>query len=373
MQESASFFQVLFNIVLWLFIYVVLKPAYMAPYTLKPAKRRLGFVLILLFCLYPFWGGDYFHYKEIFLDFQKGAGLSGQEDIYDWIFRTFGYSYTFLRLSIWGIALLILFWAYKRTCQSIDLTLFFFGVCFLPTFSYARVSLAMSLILLGLTFIVNKGKLPKIISIVFGGGFILCSALFHKSAPIGIVMALASLFLINASKKKIVFIVLLIPLLVVALQNALNYFSIMELDADTFITDRARSTYFETDSSGSTGIGALIGTILQQGPSYLVAVLYLITAWSGRTSLFTVPERTISAYAFCITMLSLGFSLDLGYSLSVLQYRTLFFAFPANAVFLAAVHRNRIENRLFKFIFYSTIIGVGYQFIYSTYLALFLH
>lgn len=372
MRESAGFIQVFFNLALWFSIYIVLKPSYAYPYVVKESNKRLGLLLILLFCLYPFWGGDYFHYKEIFNDFVRNGILSGQEAIYEWIFRTFGLSYTLVRLVIWGLAIFILTWSYRRTYPNYALILFIFGLCYLPTFSYARVSLAMSLILLGLTFIVNHGKVSRFISIVCGAILLLSAALFHKSAPIGISMALVSLFLRDATKKKMAVVLLMIPIAVFALQYALNYFFFMELDADTYISDRTRSTYFEMDESGtdSLGIGELLGFFLQQGTGYLVALLYIIIAWTGKLNKFTETEKVISAYAFCITLLSVGFSFDLGYSLRVLQYRTLFFAFPADAVFLAAVHRHGFKKKLFRFIFYLTILGTAYQLLYATYLSL---
>ena len=76
-QESATVLQALFDLVLWAFIPLETKKAYYPLYTLKPSYRRIGIFLILLFCLFPFWGGDYFHYQQAFFFFNRGLCMVG--------------------------------------------------------------------------------------------------------------------------------------------------------------------------------------------------------------------------------------------------------------------------------------------------------
>lgn len=370
-QESATFFQALLDLVLWILIIFTLRRSYNYPFYLSPLSKRIGIVLILIFCLYAFWGGDYFHYRQAFEEFNS-FGYMNQERIYEWFYRKFSFSYTFFRLAIWGLALLILLYAYYRVSPSFDLTLFVFVACSLPIFSYARVSLSMSIIILGISFLVYPGKLSRFFSLIFGLVLLGISVAFHKSAPIGISMAIASLVMTNADRGRIFLIAFAVPLLVLVLQQAFDFFAVMDLDSESYITEHYRNRFIDAETNGRRvfALGPLLNEIITRLPMYLVAVLYIIIVWNGEFQSLTVGERAISSYAFCITLLAVLFSFDFGYSTRVLQYRTLYYALPANAVFLSAVRRCSICPKLFKTVFFLAMFGAFYQLLYATYCAL---
>ena len=367
-QESATFLEVLSNLIIWILVFLIFRKSYNSPFRVPTISRRIGIVLMLLFCLFAFWGGDYFHYKMAFNEYNL-TGYINQEKVYEWFYRTFNFSYTALRFAIWGLALTALIWAYRRLSPAIDLTLFVFGTCFLPIFSYARASLAMSLILLGLSFIVNPGKLSRLFSLGIGFSLLGVSVFFHKSAPIGLSMAIASLFLIRADKAKLLLIALLAPLFVYILQQAFDVFAVMDLDSDTFITEQYRNRLLDTQErqTGRAAIGPLLNNFITRFPVYFSAALYVMIVWNGRIKLLLDGERAIAAYAFCITLLSILFSLDLGIDTRVLQYRTLYFSMPAYAVFLSAVRRCNIKPKFSQFVIYFACFSGFYQLFYATY------
>ncbi len=371
-QESATFIQVLFNLILLIAIYLTLHKSYYLPFRISPISRNVGIILILLFCLFAFWGGDYFHYKDAFIEYNL-FGVMRQEKVYEWFYSTFSFSYIFLRLSIWGMALFALFWAYKRISPTFDLVLFIFGVCFLPIFSYARASLAMSIIILGLSFVsvIKKHNWLSTLIIVFS--MLGISYFFHKSAPLGIAMAVVSLFMINADRKVLLLIVLITPLIVVGLRYAFAYFAIMDLDGELMISDHYRTHFLDvnTTKSGETfALGVLLNRIITRFPAYLIAILYICVVWSGEFKKLNIGERVISSYSFCVTLLAVLFLFDMGYSTNVLYYRTLFFSMPASAVFLAAVKRCELKPKLFKIVFNFSVFSGFYQILYSAYCAL---
>jgi hypothetical protein len=59
-QESLTLWQGVFNIVLWGIIVWILSPSLKYPYTLSKAAKFWGIVFIVLFYLFPFWGGRLF-------------------------------------------------------------------------------------------------------------------------------------------------------------------------------------------------------------------------------------------------------------------------------------------------------------------------
>lgn len=371
MEESATFVQMFFNLILWMCIFLITQRAFRYPYINSKSNRITALLLILIFCLYPFFGGDYFHYKHMYNEYKMG-GFIPLENIYKWIIEHIAFSYLFFRLLVWGTALAILVKAYKRLDVPFDLCLALFASMFLIWFSYARVSLAMAMILLGLALVVKPYKRLPFISFVFGLCIIFCAEFCHRSAIIGILAALGSLFLINADKKKIVLIGILFPLAIFLLTNILNEFMMLDLDYDSYVSINQRDGYLGDADAGrhTRGLGELISHFLTRTPIFLTAVLYVYLIFRGKFLQMPKTVRCISSYAFIIVLIALAFSFDLGYNTYVFYYRTLTFAMIPSAVFIASVKANRLENKLTNLIIVIGVLGVFYTLIYSTYCAI---
>lgn len=372
MVESASVWQALSNLILWLLIYKVYAPARSVSYKFSIDRRWLGHLLILTFCLFPFFGGDYFHYKDDFYEFQRGAYIS-LEPFYQWILRNTSLgSYTIFRLNIWGIALILLACTYRNLGYSRHLVWFIFGICYLPMFSYARVSLSISLILFGISYIVIHKDNKHILYLIVGLMCIASSEFFHRTAVIGIVAAIASFFLISAGRKTIICFLLLIPFATIILGSILNYISSLDLGLDMFISSKHISEYLDADQQNilGDGWGERIGIIFTRFPLFISILLYLKLVFNGKYLLLTTLERAFASYSFIIITIALLFLVDLGFNTYTLHYRTLNFAMPAIAVFLAAVWRQGFHRRLLKFIVTTSSIGAVYTLIYSIYCAL---
>lgn len=367
-QESATVLQALFDLVVWSMLVLVMKQAYKKPYKMANNNRILGVSLILLFCIFPFWGGDYFHLQEAFHNYNN-YGLLSQEKVYGILYTTFSFSYSVLRLVIWGGALVLLTYSYKSVSPKFDLCIFLFGALSLQLYSYARASLAMSFILFGLAFVSTVKEKKRVFTLLVGISALGVSVFFHKSAVIGITAALSSLFLINVNKKTILIVAILIPFIIFSLQWTLDLFAVMELNEDTLITEHYRDHFVggeeNTKSAGRLALGPLIITIVTRWPTYLLALLYIIMVNKGLYKKFTIGERAYASYAFIIVVMSIGFGFTEGYVTTVLQYRTLFYAMPASAVFLAAVHRIGYNKLSYKIIFWGALLGSVYNMIYS--------
>ena len=368
LPDSATFIQVVFNLVLWVILFALMKPACAFPYSLNVQRRSIAIIGILLFCLFPYFGGDYFNYNEIFVYLKVGRDVS-IEEVYKLIIKNCGYSYTFFRLIIWGVAVFFTLTAYKRLEVSFDLALFFFVAFYLPWFSYARVSLAMALIIFGLSLISRPIKRKKVLSVILGLLFIGCAEYFHRSAVIGITAALGSLFLINANKRIVLIVGVFFVFMIIALRYLIIYFLSLDLSYDTFISGEQRNYYLLDSNAGSgvEGIGASIMNILTRLPLILVAFLYIIVVYKGFYRSLPISVRVISSYSFILIMIALGFSYNLGFNTYVLYYRTLNFAMIPSAVFLASLKENHIKSELFKIIYYLSLIGIVYTLVYTIY------
>ena len=373
-MENLKVWQGLFDLFLWGVIVLILSPALKYPYKLIKSRRVFGILLILLFCIFPFWGGDYFHYKDSF-DIIKMGGYTHLEAMYSWLILNVVDDYSIFRLIIWGFALTLLFLAYKRVGQNFDQALYYFAALYLPWFSYARASLAMACILLGITFLVKPIRRFKIMSMIMGVTMVGGAIFFHKSAIVGMVAVLATFFVSDTKRNKIILTILLYPIAVYFIAKAMDYYMMMDFSFDEetniFVSERKRDRFL-SGSGGFRfrGLGATIGDILNRGSMLLMPICFVYFAVKGYYQKLTKIEKYFGAYVLCIVLLAVGFILTTGYSTQILFYRTLFYAYPANAVFLSAIKsRNEIKG-LPNVIYWMGFAGSAYVLLYATYCAI---
>lgn len=371
MKESATFLQILSNIVLWCIFYFSTKSVLRKPFVLSKNKVNFAYLLLIIFCLFPFFGGDYFHYKEIFFSVQKGW-FAHLEPIYIWLIDTFGYSYECFRFIVWGSALFILFKAYNRLEVNPYLALFFFGSLYLLWFSYARASLAMAMLFLGLSYLAKPLKGKYIYSLILAFVFLVCALFFHRSAILGFICVLGSLFLKKPKRKTVILLSVLFPLLISLLAYFISYFMDMSLGDDAVVSEQHRNAYLnsEAQSGLSVGIGPYIGIFCTRFPLLLIGYAFIQCAFKGYFEYFTQSSVIVSSYAFLLILLALAFSFDLGFNTYVLYYRTLTFAMIPSVVFLIQLKELHILPTLYKYIYNITLFGVFYNLIYATYCTL---
>ena len=148
---------VLSNLILLLMIYNIMKRSLIPPYCVSIKKRRYALLLILFFCLFSFWGADWFHYiAEYLVLHNEEKYLSNLEEVYVFISLA-SPNYIIFRLIIWGGACLFLFRTFYLIPVKTDLLITTFVIIGLIWFGYARVSLAMAIMFYGAVYLVEKG------------------------------------------------------------------------------------------------------------------------------------------------------------------------------------------------------------------------
>lgn len=209
---DASFGQYLFD----LFFYLILC---FISWRLVGKRDRLTFVwlLIVAFCVLSFFAGDWFHYRSQLPYIDKNFS----EPLYYYFAILSFRNYFLFRFLVWGCATLLFFYISKVNDLDQSSLLFVFILLFLPTFCYARASLAMSSYFLGLSLWANmRQKHFKVSIFITGSFFIVLSFFFHRSfLPI---IALSPLVFFKFNRGFIVLLIILIPLFMRALSMVLN-------------------------------------------------------------------------------------------------------------------------------------------------------
>lgn len=358
---------VIINIVLFFIAVLFLFQSYRRPGICGAGFVIVASISILLFCVFAFWSGDFYSLGELIPYVREGYDVH-IERAYKYIINNVTSDYIQFRFIVWGLGLLCFIISAKRLKLHLDITLFTLTCFYLPMFSYARVSCAMSIILLATTFLTQPLKRKQLSFLIF---FVLLfiSYFFHKSAFFGVFAVLLTLFLKN-DKKQIVILLVLFPLFVIITQYILGDFMQIESEGELFDTNTAQQ-YLSRDSK-YRGPGELVERFLYMTPFYLISYIYYKSIERG---FFNKQSNIdISFYArmgFVIVLISSIFSFNLNAYTSFLHYRFLNFAMLPYAIFMSYCRTNNILSRMTSITYVIGFLATTYILVYALYCASF--
>ncbi len=190
LQTEATQNEYIFNFVLMNIIFAFTYLNRKSPYV-----GHMGWLLLLVFCLFAYWDTDFFTFRETFYTELKDF----RDPLYYYIGEISLGSYTIFRLLIWGTALYLFKKTLNRFEISQNIAAYIFAVFFLLTFSYARVSLGMAMYFYGLSFLIRPSQNSRFWGIIWGLIFVGCSYYGHRSLMV--LILLTPLSLIKLDKK----------------------------------------------------------------------------------------------------------------------------------------------------------------------------
>lgn len=362
-------FLVFTNILFILFLLLYTRPAFLTG-NFSPSKTRITLFLCFVFCLFSFWGADWFGYYSYFqMSRIEGTDRIAMEDFYLWLLNNICHSYLQFRIIIWGVALLFFYLTIKRLQLNIGIALFFFCSIYLIIFSYARVSLAISMMCYGFSLFLGKNGRTNFFHVLIGVSFIVLSFFLHKSAILGIAAIVATFVLMKFKRTGVILVLLAFPLVIYLMNNffAEYFFELAEGEEGILSTyAQAGSGHLEAKGNAFSIGGFIQKNILEQGPYYLLA--FCCFREIRRPSVI-YPKSIISfiTLLFVIVISSLIFVFDFGINTSTLFGRYLRFAQVPACIVLTYMYSNGIQKKMIKLVYSIGIFGVLYSLIYVLY------
>ena len=361
---GATRFDVLIDIFLYITALIPLRENLTTPGVQRKNNERLSFLCVLLFCLFAYWGGDYFHYQEGF-DIVKNfpdAELSF-EDIYYWIISLTPTYLTF-RLVVWGGCLLLVYMSFKRLNIPIGVGILFFVSLSLMRISYARASLAMAIMSYGyvLFLLIEGSKIRQILSALI----ILSSFFFHKSAYFGIAMIVMSYFMLIMQNKKTGFLFLSLVFLgsFAIVSRYIDNFMILDSE-DSALNIQVGQKYLGRDV-GDASIGGLIRNYLEMVPYYMGLIIYFRLYKNRLLQEFPKPILAVIYFFLSIIIVATVFSFNFGgLNTQFLYRRFMRFNLIPTAIFLSYCYAYDFERKWCKSTLYVGIIVSLYTLFYS--------
>lgn len=347
-------------------LFIITRPAY--TYGVLPHRRKIFAILIaLLFCLFAFWGKDWFGYLLYYNDIQNGHEISSLEDVYN-VVGKYCPSYIVFRLVIWGTALLFLFKTFKHVSINKDVALFFFCVIYLIWFSYARASLAMAVMFWGYSMLTTKSTRTHMTYII-GVLFIGVSFYLHKSAILAIVaIGWAEILQCMGKRFSVFFPLLLFPMVVLIFSTHLSgAVGMIVSDEGNMLNEYAAAgnSYLDSDKY-IAGPGVVLQWFLERAPYYLLVFISLKVLLSEKIKISEDIKKFMFAL-YIIVLFSTVFAFDLGVNTSAVYGRLLRFAQIPACIVLTYLYSNRIYPKLTKIACSISFISTVYSLLYVLY------
>lgn len=330
----------------------------------KRNKFLIAFCLIL-FILFPFYGGDYFHYMADYPLLQDDRLQLNEEQVYSFIAKNTP-NYHFFRLVIWGGALFLLFLLFRKLKLNVDLCFFIFSSVYITQFAYARVSLAMAIMFYGAAFLLVKSGITRGYNFITGLAIVLISIFFHKSSIIGIITLFLAYILRNINKNTIIFVLAVFPVGLLIVNIVISNYLSISFD-DVVGTIGKGQDYFTADAL-EQGIGEIIQLTLWRLTVYLIALYYIRLIFKNKISIYPPHIKLFATSTFLIVYIASFFLFDVGINTTILFNRILNYSIIPGTVFLAYSKMHNIENNWINKILTLGVIAATYTLIYSTYL-----
>lgn len=356
MKESATLLQLMSNVLMFVIL------LYVAKNNLYDNKKNVNLFVIIgivVFCLFAFWGSDYYRYKELFTNYYNTQSLVHIEKAYEPIFRI-ATNYIVFRLIIWGGALLILLWAFHRLNLQMDIVLFVFLVLYLLRFSYARVSLGVAIMFLGYSFLINPFKPGKLVSFVIGLLLLFFSLSFHKTMLLAII-AIPLAFL-KWNRSTLLFAMAFFPLLVFFVNTSLVEYilanNLIEDEQQLYAINSYMSNYGK-----ESGWGIKLANLLQALPFYLCILVYFR---DKKYYHLNTSEKTVQrTFSLLIAMVFIASAFV--FRQALVYRRLLYMTYPAFVAAIAEIWKIEGKTKWINTVLTISIVYQAYELLYAIY------
>jgi hypothetical protein len=311
-----------------------------------------AFFLIIMACI----DGDWFHYQEMVqdYDFLEGAHNYG-EPIYGYIISLVNKNYLLFRIVVWGGALVLTCFAFKRFEVNLNIALFFLIAVFLVKFNYARSTLGMASCCLGASFLIKPNKSLFLINILFAALFFWAAYEFHHSVLILVLLSIVTIYL-PVDKPIIVVIVLLaMPFLASLLKDI--FVLVDQLDNE-YITDKIER--YLDKSTGPASFMGIVSGVINYG---VFAIPILADTFVISRNRARVSSSMIRLYRLiiCTTILALSFAF-MELESTVFIYRILFMSFiPLSILTVDLFEHGFLSRRGYSFCVLWGIFALSFR------------
>jgi len=354
------------------------------PYILRPWRRYMMILISVLFCLFSFWGTDWFHYAEMYINLVYMDGFNTSlENVYYFIANYLSPNYLVFRAIIWGGAFYLLCLLFRHVSIRGDLLLAIFCALWLLDFSYGRVVMSYTMMYLGGAILMKPVKGKMLLSLMLGIAVLVFSLFFHKTAFFGVALILLALLPRLLNNRTFALVLMMYPFVLLLVQLLLMQFMDTAIDPNERNSSSTAGQAYLNDDTKEIGPAYLLYLIMRYVPYYMIAwIAYKVNLYQPEESAekenevqHSLPDeapaevRFFSRLTIYIVLVSTIFLFDLGASTTTLYIRFMMYGFIPACVVLAWAWQHKFCPRMVKLTFLVGLAGTFYALLYSFYLA----
>ncbi len=358
---------VFFNLLLLIIMFLLMRPALKFPYKVSLSHRRWTIFLMFVFVLFSFWGSDWFHYMESYQHLLDDSHHN-MEDVYFWIAQNLSVGYLSFRLVIWGGGLVLFLYILRKLPIKQDIAILTFTSIWLIWYAYARASLAMVILYLGVVLLYSS-KNNKWLSWTLGITIIYCSLFFHKSAGFGVLITIIVIFSqILKPKYFVIFLVIAIPFVFANIETFIAEFLSMEAEEEGLMSNVARGQYYFDVDKRNRGWGELFAIVLELAPYYLIAVQCAKMLMKSKYNKITNDIQFFIRFQLLGIFIASIFFFNLGFGdTTTLAMRFMRFLAIPSVIVLTYSFEYKYSPKLSKYAYWSGLISSLYSVSYIMY------
>ncbi len=328
----------------------------------KKGTTLLGFFIIyLIFSVFDFSGGDFKLYYDLYNKMLiTGRPIHVEDVYYQFVTWSQGDFYLF-RLITWGISLIFLCLAVKRLKLSPPLFTLLMLLMYFVLYIGARQSLGLSILYLGVSFVVKPIHRQKHLSyLIFA---VLCgvACFFHKSMPLYVAITIMAIC-IRLNKKMLATSAILYPILYASL------FAVSEFVIANFISDEYSKNglaYLYSEDTTEINFNGIIQRTIDWIPIFL---LYFMVIKDVIKQGYDSIKKNGGLYFKIAFTLFYAFLLFLGQPTSkFLSPRFYDASLLPMVLFCSSYLYNKRNKRIVKIIFFFLVLSQTYRFLYGLY------
>lgn len=372
--ETPSFWQCLICTIGFLFVLFLnyndavirIKPVHQSK-----AKERFFLFCFIFLAVFYMADTDFFHYQrlvvsDLSIDYPQYNTI---EIVYAYITQFVSRNYLLFRIIVWGAASLIVFWAIKRYLGSGFYGLYVLFVSYMGVFSYARVSLSMSIFFLGLSFLSINNK--KFIYVLCGLILIAVSFEFHHSALL--LIALTPIVLVPFNKKLFILILILLPLFSFFLEHAFQFLAVSDLFSEETVKGGVSggiASYLEAEESQDMSIIMRLRKVYGYLTFIIPFIIISISVFNKKKEL-EISKGLLQLYKVALGIIIVSLCTIPIFGGGVMFYRTLYMLMIPNSILIVGLFKESILSyKRFRFIISFNMIYMIIDYLYSIYCAI---
>lgn len=356
------------NLLMLTLFFFSLKPALYANNNSVVRVEWWTVLWILIFCVFSFWGADWFGYLNYFVEIKRiGPEHVPMESVYLWLMDILPH-YLLFRLVVWGVAIVLLSVLIRQYDVNRRIFFFFFCTISIIWFAYARATVAMMAMFCGLSLLYSDWKRPMLVKLI---GLLLIGASYflHKSSLLGVFAIVVALILDKLIKRNGYFWILFffVTLLVFISYFFEDFFQSLVSDEDSLLNEYASSgaSHLYGSSGFARGWGTRLRGIFERLPLYLIAFGCIKSISSNNR-----PPKSIRLVmlSFCaIVLISSIFALNSNLNTYLLFSRLLRFGQVPFCICLTYFYQNGNYPKLVRLAYSIAIFGSFYSVTYAMY------